>query len=353
MLHTKLVPAGQLRKSWWLGGVLLLVVGAAFVACDKDDDGGSENNSQSARKVISGTITPKQATGTLGTDAKKFYAEVSDTANRALLARVAGAVTSYPVSGKLEDGDVVFNFKGEYEPENNIFSVQAKSSVFIFSLSGKLNAEGAMDTSKSKASVQVKTDTGWQTVECDLNGQQQEVSKPENNSDNGGDGIPSGYLGKWRNLLNEGEYFLLTENSIIYNYRPDITQNEYQLLPLNVVEVTKISDTNYDILVLNADIFDIPYFERFNISTTLQNGISSESASVFDGEQDGTIGDYISSLGAGTRLFVAPYTSSSGAKPEGSPLDGLTYSPLFEDENEARSASVLHAIPFFTFLCEK
>jgi hypothetical protein len=83
MLHTKLVPAGQLRKSWLaVATVLLLLVGMAFVAC-KDDSGetppaGSSDDTQTGGDSSSNPFIGTW-TGTATLDGESASATVTVT----------------------------------------------------------------------------------------------------------------------------------------------------------------------------------------------------------------------------------------------------------------------------------
>jgi hypothetical protein len=325
---------------------ILLIFGLLMTSCPTAPEEDEKNDDI----VISGTITPTGNTGgsSVSSTPKKFRAEGSRTARS--VSRAAGVV-SYPISGKLEDGDVIYNFKGEYEPENNVFSIQAKSTLVIFSLNGKLSADGDIDTAKSTAKIQVKSAGEWITIECNLIGGNQTVSEEAPNAGAEPEGLPSSYQGKWKNLLYPEEYFLVSENAIVYY------SGVYGLTPLDVVEVAAKGNT-HDIIVRTEFIDGATYTERYNISKTLQSAIENENAGIVADELNGyTIKEAIALLGSGNRLFVAPYASAAGqyANSIDPNWDWIgQYSPLFTSLADAKSiVATLHVVRDFVFVLDK
>ncbi|MDR1930754.1 MAG: hypothetical protein LBQ44_09035 [Treponema sp.] len=173
--------------------------------------------------VISGTLTPGSSAGGVDTSARSFYAEVNQTARsirgRNLSRAALGAVESYPISGKLEDGSIIFNLTGVYEPEGKAFTLEAASSFIIFRVSGRLNNSNVIDTTKTEAAVLVKTGTNnggeWATIPCSIaTSGGGEISGTVNAPPSSVNGIPESLHGKWRSLSSPGEYFIVSTYSV-------------------------------------------------------------------------------------------------------------------------------------------
>jgi hypothetical protein len=187
MLHTKLVPAGQLRKSWLTGAtVLLLLVGAAFVACDNGGDGDDENPVNTVVKhLIGGKIGS-------GTDLKSFFADKSSTSSNSRAAARAAANVS-DLEGKIEDGGFAITLKGTYDETSGKFLLGAMSDTLGigYSIEGFIKPEGPKDV---KAVVKAKSGTTWTETEVAVQfDDEAQVSAAQ--EDAGVPGLPAAWTG--------------------------------------------------------------------------------------------------------------------------------------------------------------
>jgi len=333
-----------MKKIIWFFTIIALVaaIGFSLIACGDDGDGDAKITISGT--LSSGTAAASVARNTLGST-QRFSGEVQ---------------TDNAISGLLEDGAMIFKLSGIYEPATKAFSMQAASSLFVFSLAGKLTASNNIDPSSSHASVQVKDQYGeWSTIELNITPGNQTVSGTVNQT--GGIPIPAAFQGRWYDHI-VGAQFLVTENSIT-----QFDAGSIQDLP--VVEIT-IVDANTVKLLYRANWITqgnpiISYTGRVyarlgtELDSTLSSAIGSAALNdvTFGSGNNTPLSTAVTALPAGQKMFVAPYcgtgvnVSKTGIYPAGD------YSPLFIGSSATASAknenNPLKAISGWTYAMMK
>jgi hypothetical protein len=201
----------QTKRRSLLAGIAALLITAmftiGFVACDNGttptgngngngngngDGNGNGNGDGNGNGETTPLITGKFASQT-GTGDAVFYADYLPAARS--VSRAAGDISAAEkeLTGKIEDGDIVFNLKGVYDTSTNQFFLSAGSSFLIYQIAGTLT-DGGLDS--TTAAVKVKTDDEWTLhtvavtatseaeIDADASAEQEE-------------GIPSRFFGTW------------------------------------------------------------------------------------------------------------------------------------------------------------
>jgi phage baseplate assembly protein gpV len=316
--------------------------------------------------VISGTLSSSGGFDAMsmpisGMSSGLAFAPLADPPTTTSQTFFAAVGSDNTITGKLEDGAVVYNLTGLYDPATRGFSVQARSSSIIFSLAGVLAASGTIDLSKSHAAIQVKDGTEWKTITCSITSSDQTVSGSVTAT--GGASIPAVCQGKWTfDYL--GLEYIVTENSITmydYNMLPAAPQKYVQ--DLTVVDVTGtgpwtllVRGKYYGIGTENAGV---PYTGKFYVSTSFDSTLNTAIGTA-------PVSDILFGIGgptqlsaaipAGATLLVAPYVSNTAAdvdkENDSAYLYPATdYSPLFigaSATTNAKNATTLKAISGFT-----
>jgi hypothetical protein len=258
------------------------------------------------------------------------------------------------IEGLLEDGDMIFRLKGLYDPDTKMFSMQAASSVFVFSLTGQLTAANAIDPARSQASVQVKDNDGeWSTFSLTINPGNQTVNGSVNQT--GGAEIPAWSRGIWYDQL-IGVKLVITENGIT------IVDNDGTVQPIAIVELTNINAGAIEVvartILLGAN--PIPYTARFYVANSWNSTLSAAIGNVrvgdlynFIGGEMGnmTLSQAVGTMDAGDKMFITPFCAPA-ANANVIDVPGFTFngfSPMFETTAAAKLATnPLRAIPTFS-----
>jgi hypothetical protein len=120
-----------------------------------------------------------------------FYADIPNTA------RSARAVTDEKtLTGKIEDGDIIFNLKGTYFPETGDFVLSAGSSILVYQIEGTVKDD---KLKQAAATVKVLAGGNWVTHTVSVNAvtNADDVNITGSTSNQQQPGIPQNWLGKW------------------------------------------------------------------------------------------------------------------------------------------------------------
>jgi hypothetical protein len=175
-------------KKKFLFGLLaaVLVLGGIVAGCDTG--GGGDDDSDTRVFSVSGSFTKSAAAGgglvnfELQGDAAALFAGRS--AGRAVTA------DSYTVSGVLEDGDLTIRLKGSYDPDTGGWSASAKSSLIIYTLSGKKGVAGS-----SSATIAVNNNGNWESYFIPVTEQGVSIAGVAVEGETGG--MPAVFHGYW------------------------------------------------------------------------------------------------------------------------------------------------------------
>ena len=253
------------------------------------------------------------------------------------------------IAGKLQDGDMIFNLKGQYDPGTKAFTMQAASSAIVFSISGKLTNSGNIGS--SHATVEVKgADNEWTTIVLQVASSNQSVNGAANQT--GGVSTPTWSRGTWYDWLTDSK-IIVTENSITVI---DAWMGEVQ--PLTIVELQNVDANSARLLIRGITLGSpISYNARVYVSNALNPTHTTAYGSttledLITGGGGTTLAVAAAGVNAlpGDKMFVSPYCSPSGA---GVIVDDElkstdNYYPMFETSAAARSAANLRAVFSFT-----
>ena len=271
------------------------------------------------------------------------------------------------LSGLLRDGSITFILTGEYDSVTRAFSMQAPSSMMIFSIVGKLNTNNTIDTSATSASVMIRNGQEWESIHLTVTPSEQSVTGTANADQTGVTSIPLYCRGTLTDQILGGALrYIITGNSITMLDGNNPPQD------LTVVEVTNANGSTADengpwtfiirakYITDNVTGTGIDYTGKFYVSKTFDSTISTAigSATLNDvtfgnaGEQGSIpLSTAVSSLSE-IRAYVAPYASNVSANVNTTGIYPNTgYSPLFTGTSataNAKSATALRAISGFT-----
>jgi hypothetical protein len=227
--------------------------------------------------------------------------------------------------------------------------MQAASSMIVFSIDGKLNSSGNIDTNKSRATVQVKNGAEWETFDYSISPSNQTVSGAVTES--GGVSLPSWGRGTWYDQIS-GLKVMVTETSITI-----IDTYGGEVIPMTIVEMESVGAAVR--LLVRAKLIgdDINYTARFYVANTFDSTLSTAIGTTtlgtltFNGSgvlNSVQLSAAVSGLPAGEKMFVAPYCSNVGSQIIASEYTTGGYSPMFNTTANARAATALRGIPTFT-----
>jgi hypothetical protein len=172
-----------------------LAASAAFWGCEKDDPSAKEKEQEqaTAARLIAGKFASQTGAG----DAV-FYADYVQPAAHASAKSVAPkaagmSATEKELTGKIEDGDIIFNLKGVYNTESGTFFLSAGSSFLIYQIAGTLTDAGLDSTT---AAVKVKDGEEW-TLHTVAVTSTSEAEIDADASTEQEEGIPSRFFGTW------------------------------------------------------------------------------------------------------------------------------------------------------------
>ena len=341
---------------------MALVLGLFFLGCNNSTAGSGESD----KIIISGTLTNggapspsiKMARSVLPASTQTFYAEVNKDNS---------------ITGKLKNGSDVFELTGNYNRADKGFSMQAPSSNIVFSIVGKLDADNNIDTDQTTASINIKEEGEWKTIECSIIPGPQTVNDEVNVDTIDVTSIPVYCQGIYSDhILGLAEFssrFITTKNSITF-FEGNMPPQDF-----TVVEVTNADGTPADEegpwhFILRAKYYPdgfspIDYTAKFYVSKTFSGKMLTDIggkplSDLFFGNDIGAYGSYplsvVFNTFSGIRAFSAPYVSNDPAKVS---TDGIYpangYSPMFTGASatvNAKAATTLGAISGFTMAFE-
>jgi len=328
-------------------GIAALLIAAIFTltGCPPGDTSGGAI-------VISGTLSSG------GTPSPNIMARSSARNVHGSSQSFSGEVQSdNTIVGLLQDGAMIFKLTGVYNPENKSFSMQAASSMFVFSLSGVLDLTNAIIPEQSQAALHVKDNSGeWETIALNISPANVSVEGQANQPD--AEVTPAWARGMWYDQF-FGGIVVITENAISV-----IMEDHVEAF--TILEVETVNDNVVKILLRAALIDDHPiiYTARFYVTrsstdtniTTAFDGVSLKDVT-FGMGKDELLSTALAGLPSGSKLFITPYCSNDPGKvyTDDPYIMNGDYSPMFIREGHAVSdamdnSNVLKAISSFTMV---
>ena len=240
---------------------IIAIIALSMTACDTGDGNGiGTGNGDNGNYLIKGQFANQEA----GVNAT-FYANTASSRS----ARSAAA--SEALTGKIEDGQIIFNLTGVYFPENGSFILSAGSSFLIYEIAGTVTSTGLSDTQATVKVNNSSTGGDWTTFQINVT-TADEVSITGSASNEQEDGIPSSWLGNWIHRQYYPEFYypceicddtygcdghrtdeytditmVITQFRVLYIDRDDGRTVPY----FDIFEVARVNNTAYD-LVINA-----------------------------------------------------------------------------------------------------
>ena len=214
----------KITKSGFTGGrnaaaaILILLIGFAVIACNNNGNSINDiidnNDLQKQNLVISGTF----ATQNNGDEDAKFHAATVGLASKSV-SRSAAQINAddFALEGLLEDGDIIFKLRGNYNSVTRTYTLSAASSFLRYSISGEFNEAGTAAPTAS-AVVQIKSNDVWETFEITvatsgsaplINGEARADTITALN-----DGIPAALQGIWRDPSDPDFYIMVNAFSL-------------------------------------------------------------------------------------------------------------------------------------------
>ena len=193
---------------------LVTMLGFAIASCSSPT--GPEPGSLVTQNLtIAGTFDAVNGSGTA-----KFSATAGSGAKSIMAARAIGS-TEFELTGLLEDGDITFRLRGNYNSETKTYTLSAAAETIglRYSISGKFKDNGTAET--GKAVVQVRTGSGesatWSTTEVPVvtQGTAPQMDTSKTPIDDTPGGIPLEWRGIWRDSTDASFYALVNAFSVI------------------------------------------------------------------------------------------------------------------------------------------
>ena len=198
---------------------IALLACLALLACGPDGPAGGGGGLETRSLVIAGTFNR-------GGGEAKFSASTNPDDFRSV-SRAIGS-DEYELTGLLEDGDITFRLKGNYNSQTKTYTLSAAAEFLglRYTLTGKFKDNGTAET--GKAVVQVRTGSGdsavWNTTEVPVTASESaiEIEAPaENIIDDTPGGIPVGWRGIWRDQTDASYYAMVNAFSVVIYEKVD------------------------------------------------------------------------------------------------------------------------------------
>jgi hypothetical protein len=223
---------------------IVAIMGISMAGCG-ETPGGQDNG-----HLIMGKFSNQGA----GIDAI-FYADIAS--GRSARSVAAGQ----ELTGKIEDGNIIFNLTGVYFSSDGTFVLSAGSSFLVYEISGTVTSNGIQET---QALVKVLSGSDWTIIEIPVI-VVNEVDITGSASGEQSDGLPTNWHGVWT-FQNfhwtyngypcdecggecEGHPEPFDSVLVITPFGMTNTWDDGTAFPVDILEVTRISDTKFDLVV--------------------------------------------------------------------------------------------------------
>ena len=187
-------------KKTILGSLLAILLAFGFFGCDNPTGGGGEEEQQGTH-LIKGSFVSQTGTGNA-----VFYADYVSS-GRSVFRSVGGmASNERELTGRIEDGDIIFNLKGIYNTSDNTFFLSAGSSFLIYQIAGTLTNGNLTNT---EAAVKIKEGDDWSVHTVAVSALSSEVEITGNTSTEQEIGLPSAWFGRWQGTDEYGPFSVM------------------------------------------------------------------------------------------------------------------------------------------------
>jgi len=242
----------------------IVIIALSMIACDTGDGNGTgTGNSDNGNYLIKGQFANLEA----GVNATFYANTASSRAAGNFVGRSAAA--SEALTGKIEDGQIIFNLTGVYFPENGSFILSAGSSFLVYEIAGTVTNTGLSET---QATVKINNNTtggDWTTFQINVT-TANDVSITGAASNQQSNGLPSSWLGNWNYRTYSHEYYggdceicggeceghqtgeyqdnvmIIAQFGVYYIEKNDGKTYLY----FDIVEVARVTNTEYDMIAL-------------------------------------------------------------------------------------------------------
>jgi hypothetical protein len=231
-----------------LGTALFLVLTLAGCSNPAGSGGGTGDGGSSQLSFsVSGTFDKDDD----GIEDVSFTLQ-SDGSQRRSAGRAV--ITSFTISGILEDGDFTIRLTGTYDPYTGIWSVSAKSSTIVYTLGGSVDADG--NSQGTTATIAVKEDDGeWSTSVLPVTEETVNIDVEEEDLEEGDAGVPSFGQGWWRSQMVIDVGYEAEISCLISPWKLKATINttwngthSTETQECNIIEINDLGDDSYDFI---------------------------------------------------------------------------------------------------------
>jgi len=229
-----------------LASVLVLLL----AGCDSPT--GLEEKLETKNLTIAGSFDSQN-----GGSQANFFAKAGSGAPMSAV-RAIGS-TEYALEGLLEDGDITFRLKGNYNSDTKTYTLSAASSILRYTISGGFNSSGVAET--GKAVVQLKSGEVWTTTEAEVTttGTAPAIDAGGTIVDETEGGIPMNMRGIWRDDGDASYYAMVNAFSVVIYEKEGNNWVESETLYFTEIDVaggvasgiTAYMDWDYDSLPAN------------------------------------------------------------------------------------------------------
>ena len=330
---------------------LLAVIAFSMAACDNGTTANSDPVPIVIPIIISGTLDGGTLAGggsgeaAINTDGLKFNADVK---------------SDNTITGKLQDGDVIYNLTGTYDPATKVFTMDAASGTMVFSITGFLDSNNNFIPSTIQATVQVINNYEWVTYIYNATPGDEKIDGEVTVTD-AVEEFPSWSQGTWYDQL-AGRKIIITKSSItVFDDEAFDPTSPYAVQVITGVEIEKVNEGAMKLVcrytIFNGKYYSGHFYFANSFDNTLKDAIGNKTLGDLGvtGDYSGvTLTEMASYLGNGDKLFMAPYCSNDVDKIDESETDTMSsdgYSPLFDgfyptaDAKAATELKAVHGVP--------
>jgi hypothetical protein len=235
-----------MKKKMKLFGIISLAVilGFSILACSDGSSssgngkGNGNGNGQEPTLVIRGTFVYQGRTVTFNAGSGSGSITPSIRFPRSTGSGIDDS--SIEMTGKIEDGDTIFDLAGFYVPSTGEFVLSAGSDSLVHEIAGEA-AGGVMVA--AEANAKRRNGNNWSGFPSNTVTPANNINITASASNDQLDGLPASWIGRWR--IDEWNWLDVTPFGL-WTYTMDVD------LPVDILEIQRINATKFDIVALRT-----------------------------------------------------------------------------------------------------